>query len=100
MGCGILGRNPILAVMMFAFVGVGVGVGLSFWEPDDMETKDKVLQWIGLVGDLFIRALKCVVLPLVSPRTLASLVNGSRLLELTEMLCCVLGLCQCYSFCR
>ena len=66
MGCGILGRNPVLAVMAFAFVGIGVGVGLSFWEPDDMETKDKVLQWIGLIGDLFIRALKCVVLPLVS----------------------------------
>lgn len=64
-GCGILGRNPVLAVMAFAFLGMGIGIGLSFWEPDDMETKDKVLQWIGLIGDLFIRALKCVVLPLV-----------------------------------
>ena len=66
MGCGLLGRNPVLTVMIFAALGIGIGVGLSFWEPDDIETKDKFLQWIGLIGDLFIRALKCVVLPLVS----------------------------------
>jgi len=65
-GCGILGRNPVLGVMGFAAVGIGLGIGLSYWEPDDMETKDKLLKWIGLLGDLFIRSLKCVVLPLVS----------------------------------
>lgn len=64
-GCGILGRYPVLAVMGFAFAGVGLGVGLSFWEPDDMEAKDKTLQWLGLIGEMFIRSLKCVVLPLV-----------------------------------
>lgn len=64
-GCGILGRHPVMAVMGFAAVGIGLGVGLSYWEPDDMETKDKVLKWIGLIGDMFIRSLKCVVLPLV-----------------------------------
>lgn len=36
----------------------------SDWE-DDGSTKSKVIKWIGLVGDLFIRALKAVVLPLV-----------------------------------
>ena len=68
-GCGVLGKYPVLAVMGFAAIGIGIGVGLSFWEPDDMETKDKVLQWVGLVGDLFIRSLKCVVLPLVRSHT-------------------------------
>lgn len=42
-----------------------MGVGFSFWEPDDPATKSKLLKWLGLIGDLFIRALKCVVLPLV-----------------------------------
>jgi len=65
-GCGVLGRNPVLGVMGFAAVGIGLGIGLSYWEPDDMEDKDKLLKWIGLLGDLFIRSLKCVVLPLVS----------------------------------
>jgi len=64
-GCGVLGRNPVLGVMGFAAVGIGLGIGLSYWEPDDMEDKDKLLKWIGLLGDLFIRSLKCVVLPLV-----------------------------------
>ena len=64
-GCGILGRFPVLSVLIFAAAGIGIGVGLSFWNPEDPATKDVALKWIGLVGDLFIRALKCVVLPLV-----------------------------------
>jgi len=47
-----------------AVVGICIGIGLSFWD-DDGDTKPKVIKWIGLIGDLFIRALKCVVLPLV-----------------------------------
>ncbi len=64
-GCGILGRYPVLSVLTFAAIGVGTGVGLSYWEPEDPDAKSKLLKWLGLVGDLFIRALKCVVLPLV-----------------------------------
>jgi Na+/H+-dicarboxylate symporter len=63
--CGILGRYPVVAVLGFAAIGIGMGVGLSFWEPEDPDTKSKLLKWLGLIGDLFIRALKCVVLPLV-----------------------------------
>jgi Na+/H+-dicarboxylate symporter len=62
--CGPMARYPLLSVIAFAAVGVGLGVGLSFWE-DDGDSKAKVIKWLGLVGDLFIRALKCVVLPLV-----------------------------------
>ncbi len=64
-GCGILGRYPVISVLTFAAAGIAIGVGLSFWEPDDPESKSKLLKWLGLIGDLFIRSLKCVVLPLV-----------------------------------
>jgi hypothetical protein len=57
-GCGILGRYPIISVISFAVVGICIGIGLSSWEPDDgSDTKDVVIKWLGLVGDLFIRAL-------------------------------------------
>lgn len=72
---GILGRNPVLSVLLFAAVGLAGGLGLSFWEPDDPETKDKALKWLGLIGDLFIRSLKCVVLPLVFVNVIISVVD-------------------------
>lgn len=74
-GCGILGQYPVLSVLIFAAVGIGSGVGLSYWEPDDPETKDKLLKWLGLIGDLFIRALKCVVLPLVFINVVISIMD-------------------------
>lgn len=72
---GILARNPVLSVLFFALVGIATGVGLSFWEPEDMDSKNKLLKWIGLLGDLFIRALKCVVLPLVFVNVIISVVD-------------------------
>jgi hypothetical protein len=74
-GCGILGRYPVVSVLLFAAVGIGCGVGLSFWEPDDPETKGILLKWLGLIGDLFIRALKCVVLPLVFINVVISIMD-------------------------
>jgi Na+/H+-dicarboxylate symporter len=64
-GCGILGRYPVISVIFFASLGLGMGLGFSFWEPDDPDTKAKLLKWIGLIGDLFIRSLRCIVLPLI-----------------------------------
>lgn len=79
MGCGILGRYPIISVVTFAAAGIGLGIGLSEWNPDNPETKDTVLKWIGLIGDLFIRALKAVVLPLVFVNVAVSVVDMMRM---------------------
>eukprot|EP00542_Grammatophora_oceanica_P020595 CAMPEP_0194047318 /NCGR_PEP_ID=MMETSP0009_2-20130614/23963_1 /TAXON_ID=210454 /ORGANISM="Grammatophora oceanica, Strain CCMP 410" /LENGTH=530 /DNA_ID=CAMNT_0038692893 /DNA_START=108 /DNA_END=1700 /DNA_ORIENTATION=+ len=75
MGCGIMGRYPVISVMIFAAAGAGLGIGLSYWEPDDPNDKDLAIQWIGLIGDLFIRALKAVVLPLVFVNVILSVVD-------------------------
>eukprot|EP00543_Licmophora_paradoxa_P005810 CAMPEP_0202451292 /NCGR_PEP_ID=MMETSP1360-20130828/9756_1 /ASSEMBLY_ACC=CAM_ASM_000848 /TAXON_ID=515479 /ORGANISM="Licmophora paradoxa, Strain CCMP2313" /LENGTH=519 /DNA_ID=CAMNT_0049069829 /DNA_START=42 /DNA_END=1601 /DNA_ORIENTATION=- len=75
MGCGIMGKYPVLSVLVFAFAGIGIGVGMSYWEPDNMDDKDTALKWIGLIGDLFIRSLKAVVLPLVFVNVVLSVVD-------------------------
>eukprot|EP00924_Labyrinthula_sp_SR-Ha-C_P002123 augustus_masked-scaffold_19-processed-gene-1.9-mRNA-1 protein AED:0.18 eAED:0.18 QI:0/-1/0/1/-1/1/1/0/523 len=49
-----------LIIVGAAAVGVGVGVILS-----NNEANDDVVSWLGLPGDLFIRSLTCVVLPLI-----------------------------------
>jgi solute carrier family 1 (neutral amino acid transporter) protein 5 len=77
-GCGILGRYPVISVICFAAIGLGMGLGFSFWEPDDADTKAKLLKWIGLVGDLFIRSLKCVVLPLIFVNVVMAVVDMMR----------------------
>ena len=64
-GCGPLGKYPVLTVIVFALVAIGIGIGLSEWEPEEANDKKYTLQWLGLVGDLYIRCLKAVVLPLV-----------------------------------
>lgn len=110
-GCGILGRHPILSVVCFAAVGIGTGIGLSVWEPSDMETKEIVLQWIGLIGDLFIRALKAIVLPLVFVNVVISVVDmmvvgrassvGIKtvvLYTLTTLIASIIGLISILSF--
>ena len=70
-----VGRYPITSVLLFAAIGLGLGLGLSYWEPDDPNTKAVVIQWVGLIGDLFIRALKCIVLPLVFVNVILSVVD-------------------------
>jgi len=58
-----------------ASCGVALGVGLSVWEPEDDNAKSITLQWVGLVGDMFIRSLKAIVLPLVFVNVLISVVD-------------------------
>lgn len=63
--CYIMDTYPVTFVIVAAAIGIGLGVGLSFWKPEAGSGKYTAIMWIGLLGDLFIRALKCVVLPLV-----------------------------------
>lgn len=63
--CGFFVNHPILSIFLFVVVGIAIGVGLSYWEPVDPESKKICIQWIGMPGDLFIRALVCFVIPLV-----------------------------------
>lgn len=74
-GCGILGRYPVTSVLVFAATGVALGVGLSVWEPADPQDKATTVQWLGLIGDMFIRALKAIVLPLVFVNVILSVVD-------------------------
>lgn len=74
-GCGIMGRYPIISVVSFAFSGVLTGFLLSRWDPEQEETKTIVLKWLGLVGTLFIRSLKAIVLPMVFVKVSVSVVD-------------------------
>lgn len=73
--CGFFSNQPLLAIVIFMVVGVGLGVGLSYWEPTNANHKKVLIQWIGLVGDLFIRSLKCFVLPLVFVNIITAIVD-------------------------
>ena len=90
--CGLLHRHQILAILMFAVVGVGTGIGLSFWQPDDPDTKKVTIQWIGLVGDLFLRALKCFVLPLVFVNVIIAVFDMMRIGKASSIGWTVIGL--------
>jgi hypothetical protein len=63
--CELQEKIPIAFVLGGAVIGIALGIGLAYWNPDDPSTKEVVIMWIGLIGDLFIRALKCIVMPLV-----------------------------------
>jgi len=78
LGCGILGRYPILSLICFVLTGICLGIGLSYWRPttvDGMNTKAVVLVWINLVGDMFLRMLKCIVLPIVFVNVIIAVVD-------------------------
>ena len=65
---------PVLVVLLFAIVGIALGIGLSAWDSEGTD-KQYTLQWIGLIGDLFIRSLKAIVLPLVFVSVVLSVVD-------------------------
>lgn len=76
-GCGLLGRYPVISIVVFACLGLICGYGLSLWVPaeGDEAAKKATLQWLGLIGDLFIRLLTCFVLPLVFVTVALSVVD-------------------------
>ena len=81
-GFGILGRYPITSLLLFASLGIGTGLGLMSWQPtteEDQQAKETTIKWIGLFGDLFIRALKCVVLPLIFFSVVIAVVDMMKL---------------------
>ena len=61
----ITGQFPLTFVMAGVIIGMSLGIGLSFWTPADPSVKSTAILWIGLLGQLFIRSLKCIILPLV-----------------------------------
>ncbi len=64
----VVDKYPTSFVLGGAFIGVCLGIGLAQWvptSPEDELSKSIALQWIGLIGDLFLRAIKCIVLPMV-----------------------------------
>ena len=63
--CGVMDDHFVVFILVSAAIGIGIGIGLSIWNPEDYADKATAILWIGLLGDLFIRALKCIVLPLV-----------------------------------
>ena len=62
---GVLDEYPLTFIIGGALIGMGIGVGLAYWKPAVPADKATAILWIGLLGELFIRALKCIVLPLV-----------------------------------
>jgi solute carrier family 1 (high affinity glutamate transporter) protein 2 len=72
-----MGRYPIISLLLFVFSGIGLGIGISMWNPDgnDSTSKEVTLQWIGLVGDLFLRCLKAIVLPIVFVNVIIAVVD-------------------------
>ena len=79
--------------------GIGIGIGLSFWKPDDPASKATAILWIGLVGDLFIRALKCIVLPLVFVSIAISVLDMLSLGNAGKLVGNTIGLYVVTTFC-
>ena len=63
--CKHYGDHQLMYVIIGAIIGICLGVGLTYWHPEDPQAKETALMWIGLLGEMFLRALKCVILPLI-----------------------------------
>lgn len=57
-------KYPVVVVLLGAIIGIAIGAGLSQWDTESTD-KDVTLKWIGLIGDLYLRSLKAIVLPLI-----------------------------------
>lgn len=62
--------DPTVWIVLAALLGVGLGILMS-----DGRASDEVVSWVALPGDLFLRALKCLVLPLVFVNILIAVVD-------------------------
>lgn len=48
-GCGVIGRYPLISLLVAAVLGIGVGIGLNYWEPDsdNAEAKTELVRYVG-----------------------------------------------------
>ncbi|KAL7545878.1 hypothetical protein ACHAWF_009223 [Thalassiosira exigua] len=96
--CALMDRYPIPFVLGGAAIGVGIGVGLAYWQPANPSAKDVVVQWIGVLGVLFIRALQCIVLPLVFVSVAVAVMDMLALGEAGKVAGFTIGLYIVYTF--
>ena len=69
--CGMSTDNLLLVLMMASVaVGIGLGVGLKMGKP---EFSQRELMYLGFPGDVFLRMLKLLILPLIVSSLLNSL---------------------------
>jgi hypothetical protein len=102
LGCGILGQYPIISLISFVIGGICLGVGLSFWRPtdeDELNTKAVTLQWLGLIGDLFLRYVVRVRVR-VRVRVQYSTVLYCTIFLFVVTLCVCVFICRCRCRCR
>jgi len=90
--CHFYNNHQLGFVIWGAILGIALGVGLSFWQPENPEAKSTALLWIGLLGDLFLRALKCVILPLVFCSITISVMDMLALGKAGTMVAVTIGL--------
>jgi Na+/H+-dicarboxylate symporter len=58
--CKKILTNDTFWVILCAGLGIGCGIAMA-----DGRASDEVISWVGLPGVLFLRALRCLVLPLI-----------------------------------
>ena len=90
----VVEKYPVGFVIAGAVIGLFLGAGLSQWD-DSTGAKAVTMQWIGLFGDVFIRALKCIVLPLVFVSIAISVMDMLALGDAGSIVGVTIGLYVC-----
>jgi hypothetical protein len=90
----VVEKYPVGFVIAGAVIGLCLGAGLSQWD-DSTGAKAVTMQWIGLFGDVFIRALKCIVLPLVFVSIAISVMDMLALGDAGSIVGVTIGLYVC-----
>jgi len=62
-----------LATLLGVIAGVILGVSLKYSRDDTNPWTDREAMYVGFIGKLFLRMLKCVIIPLIIPSLIASI---------------------------